>query len=173
MTSASDQIPQIFDADNHYWETSDAFTRHRAPEFAERGVRLVDIDGKPRYVFDGGRLPPIIPGPGDVHGRPRPGALYDYFAGTSDKARLGDELSCEDPAEHPEWFDRLVIMETGPFTGHQKMSDAWLAFRDFVRNAEEVPVGMLIRGGCKHDPGDAVIAAYEAPYVDPAAKAGA
>ena len=36
----------IFDADNHYWETSDAFTRHRDPEFAERGVRLVDVDGK-------------------------------------------------------------------------------------------------------------------------------
>ena len=75
--------------------------------------------------------------------------------------------------EHPEWFDRLVVMETGPFTGHQRMSDAWLAFRDFVRNAEEVPIGMLVRGGCKHDPGDEVIAAYEAPYVDAAAKAGA
>jgi haloalkane dehalogenase len=64
-------------------------------------------------------------------------------------------------------------METGPFTGHQRMSETWLAFRDFVRNAEEVPVGMLVRGGCKHDPGAEVIAAYEAPYVDAASKAGA
>ncbi len=63
-------------------------------------------------------------------------------------------------------------METGPFTGHQKMSDAWLAFREFVRNSDEVPVGMLVRGGCKHDPGDEVIAAYEAPYIDGASKAG-
>jgi haloalkane dehalogenase len=31
---------------------------------------------------------------------------------------------------------------------------------------------MLIRGGCKNDPGDEVIAAYEAPYHEPAAKAG-
>jgi haloalkane dehalogenase len=75
--------------------------------------------------------------------------------------------------EHPEWFERLVVMETGPFTGHQRMSDAWLAFRDFVRGAEEVPVGMLVRGGCKHDPGDEVIAAYEAHYVDAESKAGA
>ncbi len=75
--------------------------------------------------------------------------------------------------EHADRFDRLVIMDTGPFTGHQRMSDAWLAFRDFVRGAEEVPVGMLVRGGCKHDPGADVIAAYEAPYVDAAAKAGA
>ena len=74
--------------------------------------------------------------------------------------------------EHPDRISRIVIMETGPFTGHQKMSDAWLAFRDFVRNSDEVPVGMLVRGGCKRDPGDEVIAAYEAPYIDGPSKAG-
>ena len=36
--------------------------------------------------------------------------------------------------EHPDRFSRLVIMDTGPFTGHQQMSDAWLKFRDFVRD---------------------------------------
>ncbi|MFL5833576.1 MAG: haloalkane dehalogenase [Solirubrobacterales bacterium] len=75
--------------------------------------------------------------------------------------------------ENPDRISRLVIMETGPFTGHQKMSDAWLAFRDFVRNSEDVPVGFLVKGGCKEDPGDEVIAAYDAPYPEPAAKAGA
>src|SRR4029079_4520814 len=30
-----------------------------------------------------------------------------------------------------------------------------------------------VRGGCKEDPGDEVIAAYEAPYPDAASKAGA
>jgi haloalkane dehalogenase len=76
-------------------------------------------------------------------------------------------------AEHPDRFSRIVIMETGPFTGHQKMSDAWFAFRDFVRENADVPVGFLIKGGCKNDPGDEVIAAYDAPYPDPASKAGA
>ena len=75
--------------------------------------------------------------------------------------------------EHPDRFKRIVIMETGPFTGRQKMSDAWLAFRDFVRNNEDMPVGFLVKGGCKEDPGDEVIAAYDAPYPQPAAKAGA
>jgi haloalkane dehalogenase len=75
--------------------------------------------------------------------------------------------------EHPERISRIVIMETGPFTGHQRMSDAWFAFRDFVRDNEDVPVGALIRGGCKNDPGDEVVAAYDAPYMDPASKAGA
>ncbi|HET6998307.1 MAG TPA: haloalkane dehalogenase [Solirubrobacterales bacterium] len=75
--------------------------------------------------------------------------------------------------EHPDRFSRIVIMETGPFTGHQRMSDAWLAFREFVRDNEDVPIGMLVRGGCKTDPGDEVIGAYEAPYIDGASKAGA
>jgi len=74
--------------------------------------------------------------------------------------------------EHPERISRIVIMETGPFTGHQRMSDTWFAFRDFVRDNADVPVGMLIRGGCKHDPGDEVVAAYDAPYMEPDAKAG-
>jgi haloalkane dehalogenase len=75
--------------------------------------------------------------------------------------------------EHPDRVSRIVIMETGPFTGHQRMSDAWFAFRDFVRDNEDVPVGTLVRGGCKNDPGDEVAAAYDAPYIDGPSKAGA
>ena len=64
-------------------------------------------------------------------------------------------------------------MDTGPFTGHQRMSDNWLKFRDFVARNEDLPVGFLVRAGCKEDPGDDVIAAYEAPYPSPESKAGA
>ena len=75
--------------------------------------------------------------------------------------------------EHAERIDRLVILDTGLFTGHQKMTDAWIAFRDFVERTEDLPVGMLVRGACKSDPGDEVIAAYDAPYTNAASKAGA
>jgi haloalkane dehalogenase len=75
--------------------------------------------------------------------------------------------------EHRERIERIVILDTGLFTGHQKMSDAWIAFRDFVERTEDLPVGMLVRGACKTDPGDEVIAAYDAPYPDAASKAGA
>jgi len=75
--------------------------------------------------------------------------------------------------EHPERIERIVILDTGLFTGHQKMTDAWIAFRDFVARTEDLPVGMLVRGACKTDPGDEVIAAYDAPYPDAASKAGA
>jgi haloalkane dehalogenase len=75
--------------------------------------------------------------------------------------------------EHAERIERLVILDTGLFNGHQRMTDAWLAFRDFVARTEDLPVGMLVRGACKSDPGDEVIAAYDAPYPDAASKAGA
>ena len=75
--------------------------------------------------------------------------------------------------EHPDRIERLVIMDTGLFSGRQKMTDAWLAFHDFVARTEDLPVGFLVRGACKTDPGDEVIAAYEAPYPDAASKAGA
>jgi len=75
--------------------------------------------------------------------------------------------------EHRERIERLVILDTGLFTGHQRMSDAWIAFHDFVERTDDLPVGLLVRGACKTDPGDDVIAAYDAPYPDAASKAGA
>ena len=75
--------------------------------------------------------------------------------------------------EHPERIARIVILDTGLFTGHQRMTDAWIAFRDFVARTEDLPVGMLVRGACKNDPGDEVIAAYDAPFPSIDAKAGA
>jgi haloalkane dehalogenase len=75
--------------------------------------------------------------------------------------------------EQPERVKRLVILDTGLFTGHQRMTDAWIAFRDFVARTEDLPVGFLVRGACKQDPGDDVIAAYDAPFPDVPSKAGA
>jgi haloalkane dehalogenase len=75
--------------------------------------------------------------------------------------------------EHPQRIERLVIMDTGLFTGHQRMTDAWLAFRDFVARTEDLPVGFLVRGACKNDPGEDVIAAYDAPFPSIDSKAGA
>lgn len=75
--------------------------------------------------------------------------------------------------EHRERIDRIVILDTGLFTGHQRMTEAWLAFRDFVAKTEDLPVGFLVKGACKQDPGEEVIAAYDAPFPTPASKAGA
>lgn len=75
--------------------------------------------------------------------------------------------------EHPQRISRFVVMDTGLFTGRQKMTEAWKAFRDFVERTEDLPVGMLVRRACLSDPGDEVADAYEAPFPTPESKAGA
>jgi predicted TIM-barrel fold metal-dependent hydrolase len=99
------RLTTVFDADNHYWESSDAFTRHRSPLFADRGVLVREVDGKMRYLVQGEQHP-WIPGPGDSNPRPRPGALLDYFAGRDTGQSIAESLTSEDPTEHPEWFNR-------------------------------------------------------------------
>jgi len=69
--------------------------------------------------------------------------------------------------------DRLVLMDTGVFTGHQRMSDDWHRFAAFVARSEELPVSLLVRRGCRTDPGDEIGAAYDAPFPSEASKAGA
>lgn len=76
--------------------------------------------------------------------------------------------------EHPHRISRMVILDTGLFTGHQTMTDAWKEFAAFVARTEDLPVGLLVRRACKRDPGARVVAAYEAPFAStPGAKAGA
>jgi haloalkane dehalogenase len=75
--------------------------------------------------------------------------------------------------EQPERVARLVLMDTGLFTGRRPMSDAWQRFAAFVERTEELPVGFLVRRGCASDPGDEVAAAYDAPFPNEASKAGA
>lgn len=74
--------------------------------------------------------------------------------------------------EVPERFSRLVAMDTGLFTGYQKMSDNWNHFRDFIASHRDVRVDMPIRGGCATELSDEVVAAYEAPFPDADFKAG-
>src|SRR4051794_22850575 len=65
-------------------------------------------------------------------------------------------------AEHPDRIARMVIMDTGLFTGEQKMSDSWVAFRDFVERTEDLPISFLVKGACARGMDDDVAAAYDA-----------
>jgi haloalkane dehalogenase len=85
----------------------------------------------------------------------------------------GGPIGLRVAVEHAWRIERIVMLDTGLFTGRQRMTEAWTRFRDFVARTEDLPVGLLVRRGCKQDPGDDVIAAYDAPFPDAAAKAGA
>ena len=42
------QLPYpAFDADNHYYEAHDCFTRHIEPAHRDRAIRYVEEDGRP------------------------------------------------------------------------------------------------------------------------------
>ncbi|HUA04396.1 MAG TPA: haloalkane dehalogenase [Solirubrobacteraceae bacterium] len=114
---------------------------------------------------------------------------YTYDRHTASVLALVDELDLRDATvvvhdwggpiglrvavERRERVARIVVLDTGLFTGHQPMTDAWMAFRAFVERTEDLPVGLLVRRACLKDPGDEVVAAYEAPFPNAASKAGA
>lgn len=77
---------RAFDADNHYYEATDAFTRHIPREFRKRGVQWAEIDGKRRLLV-GGRVNRFIPNP-TFDPVARPGALDEYFRGKT----AGDDI---------------------------------------------------------------------------------
>ena len=95
-----------FDADNHYYEAEDAFTRHVDPKMAKRCMQWAEVDGKKRLLV-GGKVNKFIPNP-TFDPIARPGSLEDYFRGRNEggidmKTMFGDL----DPiADHPAYRDR-------------------------------------------------------------------
>jgi predicted TIM-barrel fold metal-dependent hydrolase len=74
---------RAFDADNHYYEAEDAFTRHIDPKMAKRCMQWAVIDGKKRLLV-GGKVNKFIPNP-TFDPIARPGSLEDYFRGRNSK----------------------------------------------------------------------------------------
>ncbi len=104
----------IFDADNHYYEAADAFTRHLPKEYARRGISWIEMKGKPRLMA-GKRLWRFIPNP-TFDPIARPGALDAYFRGRNPKGQDVREAfgDLDHMADHPEYRDRdarLAVMD--------------------------------------------------------------
>src|SRR5262245_26583320 len=76
---------ELFDADNHYYEATDAFIRYLPPTRAKL-VQWATIDGKQRMVVDG-KVFRFIPNP-TFDPVARPGCLDDYFRGK----QAGDDI---------------------------------------------------------------------------------
>jgi haloalkane dehalogenase len=85
----------------------------------------------------------------------------------------GGPIGLRSAVEHPDRISRIVLMDTGLFTGEQPMSDAWHAFRNFVERTDDLPISMLVRNACARGMNDEVADAYDAPFPVPESKAGA
>ena len=165
------------------------------------GPPVVMLHGEPTWGFLYRKLMPPLLAAGyrcvvpDLPGfgrsdKPVDDRWYSYERHTAAAAALVEELELRDATfvmqdwggpiglrvatlEAPDRVARLVAMDTGVFTGHQRMSEAWLRFRDFVARNRDLPIGRLITGGCRREPAPEVIAAYEAPFPSEESKAGA
>jgi len=104
----------IFDGDNHYYEATDAFTRHIEPEYRSRCMQWGEVDGKLRFLV-GGKVNRFIPNP-TFDPISKPGALDEYFRGRNPKGQGVGELfgELDAMADHPEYRDRdarLKVMD--------------------------------------------------------------
>jgi haloalkane dehalogenase len=73
--------------------------------------------------------------------------------------------------EHAEQVGRLVIMNTGLFTG--RVSKGFMAWREFAERTPDLPIGMIMQGATATELPPEVVAAYEAPFPTAESKAGA
>jgi haloalkane dehalogenase len=73
--------------------------------------------------------------------------------------------------ENPDRVARLVILNTGLFTG--RVSKGFMAWRQFAEKNPDLPVGVVIQGATTSELPEDVVAAYEAPFPTTESKAGA
>ncbi len=181
----------------HYVEV-DGLRIHYVDEGAGPPVLL--FHGEPTWSFlyrkvvpplvDAGFRAIAIDAPGFGRSdKPVDPAFYTYDRLVASMHAVCDELRLEDATavvqdwggpiglriatERPEEFRRLVIMNTGLFSGTSPPGPGFLAWRSFVERTEDLPIGTIMRNAAVADWPEAVVAGYEAPFPDPASKVGA
>jgi predicted TIM-barrel fold metal-dependent hydrolase len=100
-----------FDADNHLYETKDAFTRH-LPRQYQGAIKYVEVDGRTKIVV-GGVMSDYIPNP-TFEVVARPGAQEEYFRdgnpqGKSYRELVGEPMRSVPAFREPE--PRLRVMD--------------------------------------------------------------
>jgi predicted TIM-barrel fold metal-dependent hydrolase len=133
----------MFDADHHYYEALDAFTRHVPRAWHGRAMQWAEVDGRTRLLV-GGRVNTFIPNP-TFDPIARPGALQDFFKGRGEPGQDLKTLFGELEPVRPEYRDRdarLAKMD------EQGIDACWM-FPTLAVGMEEA---------LKHDPEAAVVA---------------
>ena len=112
---------EIFDADNHYYEAHDAFTRHVPKRMRSRCVEWIELEGGRKYQVVGGKI--------DRSGNPtfnpisKPGVLREYFGGNPRGVTTVDLIRSSLEPMPPEYMDRdtrITRMDA------QGLAGAWL-----------------------------------------------
>jgi predicted TIM-barrel fold metal-dependent hydrolase len=108
----------VFDADNHFYETKDSFTRH-LPKQYQGAIKYIEINGRTKIVVRN-TISEYIPNP-TFEVVARPGAQEEYFRsgnpeGKSYRELIGDPMrsipAFRDPAERVKVMDELGLDQT-------------------------------------------------------------
>ncbi|MCU1461512.1 MAG: hypothetical protein JWO37_1587 [Acidimicrobiales bacterium] len=137
----------VFDADNHYYEATDAFTRHLDKSMRKRTMQWATIEGKQRLIV-GGAINRFIPNP-TFDPVSKPGALSDFFRAKSGVGDIRAAFGELDPIEErPEYRDRnarVALMDA------QGLESAFML----------PTLGVGMEASLEHDP-PALLAAFRA-----------
>jgi predicted TIM-barrel fold metal-dependent hydrolase len=126
----------VFDADNHYYEARDAFTRHLDPALAPRCVEWAEIDGRSYHVL-GGRISRAVTN-ATFDPISKPGCLYDYLRGNVEGVDPLTALRDHEPVR-PEYRDRDARLRV---LDQQGLAGCWLF----------PTLGMIYEEPLAHDP---------------------
>jgi predicted TIM-barrel fold metal-dependent hydrolase len=102
----------LFDADNHYYEALDAFTRHLEPGFEKRCMQWAELSGRTRLLV-GGRVNRFIPNP-TFDPVAKPGCLDAFYRGRNPEGADVRQLFGELDPIQPGYRDRdarLALMD--------------------------------------------------------------
>lgn len=137
---------QLFDADNHYYEAEDAFTRHIDRKMRKRCMDWAVLNGR-KELLVAGKVNRFIPNP-TFDPVARPGCLDDYYRGINPEGKSIREAFGELEPIRPEYRDRDVRLK--------KMTEL------SIEKAIYFPtLGVGMEEALKHDT-EAVHAAFEA-----------
>jgi predicted TIM-barrel fold metal-dependent hydrolase len=137
---------RAFDADNHYYEAPDAYTRHLDKKWSSRTMQWAEIGGRQRLLV-GGKVNKFIPNP-LFDPVAKPGCLYLYFKGENPEHKDIRASFGELEPIHDEYRDRdarLRVMD------EQGLEATWLF----------PTLGVGMEQALVHDP-EALVVAFRA-----------
>ena len=101
---------EVWDADNHMYETIDAYTRYLPEKYSE-ALKFVDVNGRKKLQILG-IVTECIPNP-TYEVIPTPGAWADYYRGINPEGKtlreLAEPIRCPDEFRRPDL--RLALMD--------------------------------------------------------------
>ena len=161
------------------------------------GVPVLLLHGEPTWSYLWRNIVPQLPGrkvAPDLIGfgrsdKPEDVAWYSYDRHVASVLNLvehlelagitlvvhdwGGPIGLRLAVEHPQRFDRLVVLNTA-IGGGRAPSETWLRFRAVVRElGDRLDIGRLVEAGTAQGLSDEVRAAYDDCFPTPASKAGA